>query len=88
MKILMPLLAVSLLSACTTPAPNKVQLKMEKALVIQEMGEPNITAGEGTTEFFTYYLYPSKQHKAAKKLVPYEVKFVDGKVVKYGIQEE
>ena len=86
MRLYSILFSILILSSCASPAPNVVQLKMDKATVLKEMGNPNITAGENSTEYFTYYLYPSKQHKATNKLVPYEVEFKNDKVVKYGIK--
>ncbi len=87
-KIIAICLGFFLVSCATKPSANKVQLKMTKEVVLKKMGEPNITSGEGEIEYFTYYLYPSKEHKLRSELMTYEVKFRNGKVVKYGPQGE
>ncbi len=58
---------------------NRISVGMNKAEVIQTLGEPNSSAAQGNTEYFKYLM---DNWPLAPK--PCFVRFIDGKVESYG----
>lgn len=90
MRTLM-LLAVVAIVGCSTPSSrlNKVSLGMNKAQVVEILGEPESTRASKGVEFLIYSLR-ERIARPGEAIAPigidgkYFVKFVEGKVESYG----
>lgn len=67
-------------SGCASNQMNRVSLGMTKPEVIRQLGSPNSTSAQGSTEYLNYSFY----ERAFGPYEPYFVKVVDGKVESYG----
>ena len=82
MKIVLGLLIICAVTACTTTKKmNDVSLGMTKAQVISAMGAPKSTSASGTTEYLNYRLYEGYHDQYGAE---FYVRLVNGRVDSYG----